>query len=142
MHDKQASTAVTWKFPVLLAGFAGVIYAVLTISGWIHGAEGRVALVILCVIGVLTALRETRRPVLHGFVTGFLAAFVAIELQAVFLPLYFANNPAYELVEIPFGLPARLATAIFAPLHATLAGLLTAGFVWCLGAIQRLRAGR
>ncbi len=73
-----------------------------------------------------------RRRMLHGFAVGFLSALVAIELQAVFLPLYFANNPGYELIEIPFGLPARLATAIFAPIHATLAGIVTAGIVWVL----------
>ncbi len=124
-----------WRFILLFAGVAGVIFAGLTIFGWIHGWEGTVALAILIVAGVVIAGRRVQRPVLQGFLTGFLSAFIAIELQAAFLPRYFANNPEYALIEIPFGLPARLATAIFAPLQGILAGLLTAGIVWVLGKI-------
>ena len=81
----------------------------------------------------LVAPRDLQRPLLHGFVTGFLTGLVAVELQAAFLTENFANNPEYALIEIPFGLPARLATAVFAPVHATLTGLLTARIVWIPG---------
>lgn len=130
MPDELKNPSLEWSFVLLLSGIAGTLYATLTIFAWVRGVEGSVVLMTLVILGLLVARRVSKRPVRHGFVTGFISAFLAIELQALFLPLYFANNPEYALIEIPFGLPARLATAIFAPLQATLAGGLTAGFVW------------
>ncbi len=83
----------------------------------------------------LVVHRGLHRPIRHGFSFGFLSGLIAMELQALFLTLYFAYNPEYELIEIPFGLPARLATAIFAPVNAMIAGLFTVGLVWILGKI-------
>jgi len=137
MSDNRKTECVAWTFVLLLSAIAGAGFAVLTIFGWIHGWEGRTALAILVVVSVVVSRRGIHRPVFHGFLVGFLSALIAVELQAVFLPIYFANNPEYELIEIPFGLPARLATAIFAPIHATLAGLLIAGIVWVLGKLSR-----
>ena len=133
MPNEVTSKRASWGFALLLSVIAGIAFAGMTISGWIHGWEARVALAIFLALGVLVVRQSPHRPVPHGFVIGFLSALIAIELQAAFLPIYFANNPGYALIEIPFGLPARLATAIFAPIHAALGGLLTAGIVWLLG---------
>ena len=141
MMARRASERLAWGFILPVSGVAGVLYAVLTIFGWIHGWEGRVALAILLAVAALAAGRAPSRPVLHGFVSGFLAGLLAIELQAAFLPFYFTNNPEYAQIEIPFGLPARLATAVFAPIHAALAGLLTAGAAWILLAVGRAGGG-
>ena len=137
MPDNRSTERIAWAFVLLLSVITGAVFAVLTIFGWLHGWEGRTALVFLVVIGVVVFRRGLHRPVVHGFVVGFLSGLFAVELQAAFLPTYFANNPEYALIEIPFGLPARLATAIFAPINATLAGLLTAGIVWILGKLSR-----
>ena len=136
MPNDQASKPIAWGFVLLFSVIAGLAFADLTISGSIQGWEGSVALAILVVLGFVVIGRGLHRPILHGFGVGFLGGLLAIELQAAFLPLYFANNPEYALIEIPFGLPARLATAVFAPIHATLAGLLTAGIVWALGRLR------
>ena len=90
------------------------------------------ALALLATMAFIVVVRRLHRPVLHGFWAGFLAGLVAIELQAAFLPIYFSNNPGYSDIEIPFGLPARLATALLAPLPAFVAGLATAGTAWLL----------
>ena len=133
VSDNHGSKPSACRFVLIFSCIAGFVFADLTISGLIHGWEGPVALAILVFVGVVVVHRRLHRPVFHGFGVGFLSGLFAIELQALFLPIYFANNPEYALIEIPFGLPARLATAIFAPLNATLAGLLTAGIVWILG---------
>lgn len=137
MPNGESTKRLLWSFVLVLSGVAGIAFASMTIAGWIHGWEGRVALAIFVVFGVLIVRRAPRRPVLHGFITGFLSALIAIELQAAFLPIYFDNNPDYALIEIPFGLPARLATAIFAPINAAIGGLLTGGIVWLIGKFWR-----
>jgi len=68
-------------------------------------------------------------PLLWRLILG-LAALAAIELQALFLPIYFANNPGYAEIEIPFGLSARVATAVLGPLNALIAGTITAIITW------------
>ncbi len=133
MPKEESPTKTPWLFVLLVAGIPGYMFADLTIAGWIHGWEGPVALALILLVGFLVFRKNLPRPVRYGFGIGFLAGLLAIELQAAFLPLYFANNPDYALIEIPFGLPARLATAVFAPINATIAGLLTAGVVWLLG---------
>ena len=140
MSNDHASRPLAWGFVLLVSGIAGFIFADLTISGLIHGWEGRVAIGILVVAGFVVAYRGMHRSVLHGFGVGFLSGLFAVELQAAFLPTYFANNPEYALVERPFGMPARLATAVFAPINATLAGLMTAGIVWMLGRLRNRRS--
>jgi len=137
MPNDETIQRALWGFALILSGIAGIAFASMTITGWIHGWEGRVSLAIFLALSVLIVRRVPHRPVFHGFVIGFLSALIAIELQAAFLPIYFANNPDYALIEIPFGLPARLATAIFAPLNAAVGGLLTAGIVWLIGKFWR-----
>ena len=137
MSINHKPAPVAWGFVFLSSGVAGILFAVLTIFGWIHGWEGRTALAILVVVGFVVFRRDLHRPVFHGFIVGFLSGLFAVELQAAFLPTYFANNPDYAAVEIPFGLPARLATAIFAPMQGIIAGSLTAGIVWILGKLSR-----
>lgn len=139
MSNHYESQPLAWRFVLLLSGIAGLMFAFLTISGWIHGWEGSVALAILFAGALVVVARGLHRSVLHGFAAGFFSGLFAVELQAVFLPVYFSNNPGYELIEIPFGLPARLATAIFAPLPAMIAGLLMAGMVWALGKVWSWR---
>lgn len=115
---------------ILGSAVFGLIFAQLTIAGWIHGWEGPVALAILALVALIVALRAPGRPVIHGFLTGLLAALVAIELQALFLPIYFANNPGYAEIEIPLGLSARVATAVLGPINALIAGAITALLTW------------
>lgn len=137
MSDNPKPAPIAWAFVLLFSGVIGVLFAILTIFGWIHGWEGHTALTILLVIGVIVFRQDLHRPVFHGFIVGFLSGLFAVELQAAFLPMYFTNNPEYAAIEIPFGLSARLATAIFAPIHGIIAGSLTAGIVWVLGKISR-----
>lgn len=120
----------SWRIVLPLAAGIGVLYSSLTISGWINAMEGWVALALIGAMSVVVVWMVPQRPVRNGFFAGFLAALIAIELQALFLPLYFSNNPGYADIDIPFGLSARLATALFAPLNAVLAGVLTAGCSW------------
>ena len=137
MPDQELNGHLAWRFILGLSGIVGSVFAGLTITGWIHGWEGRVALILFVLVGLVVARHTTYRPALHGFAAGFLTVFLAVELQAAFLPVYFANNPDYALIEIPFGLSARFATAIFAPVHATIGGLLTAAIVWMFSNIRR-----
>lgn len=139
MPGNGSSESISWRFVLVVSGVAGGLFAALTISGWIHGWEKIVAPGILVALAMVVLIRNPKRPVLHGFLAGFLAGFVAVELQALFLPWYFVNNPEYALIEIPFGLSARLATAVFAPVHATLAGTLIAGMVWVVGRLAALK---
>lgn len=134
MHESQP---LVWRFVLIISGTAGLAFGGLTIFGWIHGWERYVALAILAVVALLVVRRGMHRPVRHGFATGFFFGLFAAELQAVFLPLYFTNNPEYALIEMPLGLSPRLATALGAPIPATIAGLLTAGIVWLLGKLWK-----
>ena len=122
---------------ILKLSLVGVLFAALTIAGWIHGWESRIAPGLLLLLAAIVALRVDARPTRHGFVAGFLAAFVAIELQALFLPIYFSNNPGYDQIEIPFGWPARLATAVLGPINALLAGVVCAALTWILSKLVK-----
>jgi len=120
-----------WKL-ILAVLPAGVLFAAATIFGWIHGYERSVAPVLLLIAAFVVAWHVRDRPFAHGFLAGFLIAEAAILLQALFLETYFANNPDYRAIEIPFGLAARTATFLLSPINAILAGLLVGVVVWGL----------
>ncbi len=125
-----------WRL-VLPLGLLGFLFAGLTIAGWIHGWEGRAALVILTSYSVAVALWAPVQPFRHGLATGFVGALLAIETQALFLPTYFANNPEYAELEMPFGLSPRVATAVLGPLNAVVAGLVSGVLAWLLWRLFR-----
>ena len=111
---------------------AGVLFAVSTIFGWIHGFERGVAFALLLISALALASGVRQRPFTHGFLGGFLIAELAVLLQALFLETYFENNPEYRAIEIPFGLEARTATFLLSPINAILAGLIVGALVWVL----------
>ena len=127
-----------WRLVLGLASL-GLVFAVLTISGTLPGQDATMwaALGMLVIIGIVIALRAPARPLLHGFAAGFLAGLVAVETQALFLTTYFANNPQYAEIEIPFGWPPRLATAVLGPLNAALAGVITGVLAWALWKVRK-----
>lgn len=122
---------IRWEL-ILTVLPVGVVFAVATIFGWIHGLERGVALGLLLVCAVAVARGKAPRPFVHGFVAGFLVAEIAILLQALFLETYFRHNPGYREIAIPLGLDARLATFILSPVNALLAGLIVGALVWGL----------
>ena len=122
-----------------------MVFAVLTITGSIPGqtATMRTALGMLVILGIVVALGAANRPFLHGLATGFLAGLVTVETQALFLTTYFANNPQYVGIEMPFGWPPRVATAVLGPLNAALAAVIVAALAWSLWKVRSaLRAQR
>ncbi len=134
LHSMTALATVKrfhWKLVAALAPL-GLVFAALTITGSIHGVNATrwVALGLLAIAGVAVALRAPGRPLRHGFAAGFFAGLVAVETQAVFLGTYFANNPQYADLEMPFGLSPRLAVFILGPINALLAGLIAAAVGW------------
>ena len=120
---------MNWRVILALTPL-GLLFAVLTITGWIHGLERQFWLGVVALAAVVVSIRVSSRTVLHGLVAGFLLALVAIELQALFLPTYFSNNPGYADIEIPFGLSARFATVVLGPINAVLAGVVCAILTW------------
>ena len=120
---------IRWR-PVLLTSITGIIFGVLTIFAVISGYEGWVALISIAGIGKVMAYLVPDAPIRNAFVAGFLAGLLAIWTQAAFLPLYFENNPAYQQIEIPFGLPARTYTVLSAPFGGLMAGLLASAIAW------------
>ncbi len=137
----MSANRFSWR---LAAGGAlvGLVFAALTITGSIPGQNATqwVALGMLTLVGVVTALVAPNRPFLHGLAAGFLTGLVAVETQALFLGTYFANNPQYADVEIPFGWPPRLATAVLGPLNAILAGVITGVLAWLFWKVGALRS--
>lgn len=132
---------IEWKI-ILAVLPAGALFAVATILGWIHGYERGIALALLLIAAIALARGVPERPFTHGFLGGFLAAELAVLLQALFLEIYFDNNPEYRAIEIPFGLEARTATFLLSPLNAVVAGLIVGALVWGLRrTMSRRRAG-
>lgn len=127
-----------WKLVLSLLPL-GLLFAALTILGSLPGVRATqwTALVLLATVGLIVALRAPARPFRHGLVAGFFVGLVAIELQALFLGTYLANNPDYGDVEIPFGLPPRLATALLGPINAVFAGLVAGVVAWLLWKAMR-----
>lgn len=127
--SNETRSRFDWKLVLTLAAL-GLVYAALTIAGALPGVRATqwTALGLLGIIGGVAGRRAPTRPGRHGLVAGFAAGLVAIWTQALLLDTYFANNPGYADIEIPFGLPPRLATFLLGPLNAILAGLI-AGFV-------------
>lgn len=126
-----------WKLILTLA-VSGVPFAALTILGLINeSTTGWLALLLPAVIGAAAGLRRPDRAVAHGFLAAFVAGVIFVELQALFLPLYFENNPQYRSIPIPFGLPARVATAILGPANAILAAAVAAATAWASARLSR-----
>jgi len=120
---------------LLIGALAGLTFAGLTIFAAIHGAEHIIALAMFVSVALLATIAAPGAPKRNAFVGGFLAALFAVLTQAAFLPIYFENNPSYQLIEIPFGLSARSYIILFAPLGAVVAGVVTAIFAWAAAVI-------
>jgi hypothetical protein len=75
---------------------------------------------------VVAALTSSAKPARVAFAAGFIAALVAVWTQGIFLDTYFAHNPAYRTVDIPFGLSPRVWTIGMAPVGALIGGALSA----------------
>ncbi len=125
MITNRRRQPLDWKLIVGLAASAGVAYAALTIYGVIAGWESLIALGMLAVVNGAAAAWLRHRIAAHGLILGFLTGIFAIELQALFLPLYFQHNPTYLAIEIPFGLSARAATALGAPIPSLIAAVIS-----------------
>ena len=122
---------LNWR-AILATAPLGLLFGVLTVMGVIPDAAGtqRLALVFLGVLGVAVGLRVPDRPFLHGLVAGFVAGLIAIEIQAIFLTTYFANNPQWANLEMPFGWPPRVVTAVLGPLNAVVAAAIGGAVAW------------
>ena len=116
---------IRWSLVGSLA-LVGPLFGGLTIFAIIQGWEPIVAAILLLGIGMACALLIRRHPVRNALVAGFLAGLLAIWTQVAFLDAYFAANPAYRQIEIPFGLAPRSWTVLFAPLGAVAAALVAA----------------
>jgi len=133
----MAPTRLSW--PLLLASASsGFVFAVLSIAGLLPDVAStqRVALALLGTIGVAVGLKAPDRPLLHGLAGGFLAGLVAVELQALFLTTYFANNPEFADIEMPFGWPPRVVTAVLGPLNAVLAAVVSGLVAWATSRVR------
>lgn len=115
----------------------GSAFGASTIFALIHGAEHYVALACLALIAAIAAFADARRPLLDGFIGGFLFALTALALQAAFLPLYFENNPDYAATELAWGLSPRSFILLFAPLGGLVAGCACALIAWLMSLIGR-----
>ncbi len=120
---------------LLIGAMAGLTFAGLTIVAAIHGGEHMVGLSMIVGIALLAVVVAPDAPKRNAFASGFLMALVAVLTQAAFLPIYFDNNPSYQLIEIPFGLSARSYIILFAPIGAVVAGVVTAIFAWAAAVI-------
>ncbi|SIN63682.1 hypothetical protein SAMN02745824_1275 [Parasphingorhabdus marina DSM 22363] len=108
------------------SALGGAIYAGLTIFAIIHGFEYYVMGMLLAAVLMLVLRHTPGSAFRNGFVGGFTAILTAVWVQALFLPLYFQNNPEYAVSEVPWGLSARSFTFLTAPLGALVAGLVLA----------------
>ncbi len=131
------SSRLNWRLILALA-LAGVPFAALTILGLVSASTTRWLVPLLpLAVGVVAGSRCPDRAVAHGFLAAFFAAVVFVELQALFLPWYFENNPQYRSIPIPFGMSARFATAVLGPANAVLAGVVGSAAAWASGRLSR-----
>ncbi len=105
------------------SAFGGGVYAALTIFAVIHGFEYHVMGLLLTAVLLLVLRCASESPFRNAFAGGFTTILTAVWGQALFLPLYFRNNPGYANFEVPWGLSARYFTFLTAPLGAVVIGL-------------------
>lgn len=115
---------INWRLVISAAVIAGAAYAGLTIMAIIQGYEHWVALIFIGGVAKLVAVMAKTAPARNAFAAGFLFAIVALFFQALFLPVYFNNNPEYASIPLPWRLSPVAYIALFAPLGGLLAGLL------------------
>ncbi len=120
---------IQWRL-VLTISLSGLVFAGLTIFAVISGSEHWVGLLILAGVAVSMARLAPAAPRLNAFAAGFVTTLCAVWTQAIFLPLYFENNPSYRLLEIPLGLSPLAWTVLSAPVGALVAGMLAALLAW------------
>lgn len=104
----------------------GGVYAALTIFAVIHGIEYYVMGAFLTAVLLLVLRCTIGSPFMNAFAGGFASILTAVWGQALFLPLYFRNNPGYANFEVPWGLSARNFTFLTAPFGAAVVGLVLA----------------
>lgn len=123
----------------VIGSLVGLLFAAVTISGTLPDATAtrRTATALLALLGVAAGVLSESRPFGWGAFAGFVAGFVAIETQALFLPTYFANNPQYSGLEMPFGWSPRFATAVLGPLNAIVAGVFSGAIAATMGFARR-----
>lgn len=129
------------KWSLVVAGATtGIVYAALTIIALIAGYEKSVALALIAGIGLGAGLFSPGAPIRNAFVAGFVAGILAILTQAVFLSTYFANNPAYAELPIPFGLDPQLYTFLSSPAGGLIVGALACLVAWPVAVfVRRMR---
>ena len=118
-----------WR-KVFLFAASGILYGALTVSGAIQGFEYWVALATIALVGKFMALSEPDAPIKHSFLAGLFTGVSALLMQAILMPVYMKNNPAYRSVEVPFGLDPAVYTALFAPIGGLLAGVIAVLVAW------------
>lgn len=114
---------IDWKTAAGLA-LAGPLFGAATIFALIQGLEHYVALAVILLIGVGSAVMARRAAMWTAFAAGFLAALSAVTLQAIFIDTYFANNPAYAEIAVPLGFSAAAWTFLLAPVGGLVMGML------------------
>lgn len=111
---------------LLVSALTGLTYGLLTVFALISGLEHRVALTALLGVGAFAGSVRRSRPILIGFVAGFLTTQFALATQILLMDIYFANNPDYLEIEIPLRLTAVQYTLLLAPFGGLVAGLISA----------------
>ncbi len=136
------STRLNWRL-ILSVASLGLVFAFLTIFAWLPDKSSTfiAGWALVGTIGLAVGLGAPVRPFRHGLLAGFLAGLVAVETQALFLATFFSNNPQYADIEIPFGWPPRVATAVLGPVNAVVAGLITGALAWVIWKLRRAGAG-
>lgn len=125
---------IRWPIIWILA-LSGFVYAALTIFAIISSYEGLVILIAIAGTAKVVAYFAPEAPLRNGSVAGFFAALAAIWTQAMFLELYFENNPTYRDIGIPFGLDAQFATFVLGPINAVIYAVLVAIAAWIFARI-------
>lgn len=113
--------AIEWRIAFALSS-AGFVYGALTVFAVIQGFEHWIASLSLLGIGKFAALLCKYSPLRTAFASGFLAGLWALWTQASFIELYFINNPAYRVTEIPWGLEPEVFTFVLSPIGALFSG--------------------
>lgn len=124
---------------ILLGVICGAAFAGATIFALIAGYEHIIALLMFAGLGKVTVWTARKAPIKNAFAAGFAAAIVMVLTQAAFLDDYFAHNPDYRDIPIPFGLNPRVYIVMFAPLFGLFAGLVAAASAAAFSTLLRRR---
>lgn len=110
----------------------GLLMGIATVWGWVGRYEGWAWLLVALAAAAAIGRQLGERHFQHGLIAGAIIGLAAQLLQAIFFPIYMANNIQHtaDFHQLPIDFPPRLFIVVLAPFIALAGGVVLGVMAW------------